>query len=160
MLTMLAAMLMVPAVEAPLTLQGLGSFRVGTPVAALRRLGARRPVPPDEPGGCHYWNVPGRPDVLLMVVRDRLVRVDIRGGRYRTVSGARVGMTEAQVRRIYGPNLRVEPHPYTGPEGHYLVYRRRGAAHGLIFETDAGTGRIVSMRAGYWENVQWIEGCS
>ncbi|HTU10825.1 MAG TPA: hypothetical protein VMG08_07980 [Allosphingosinicella sp.] len=159
MLTMIAAMLMAPtAADGTLTLQGLGGFRAGTPVSALRRLGARRPVPPEEPGGCHFWNIPSRPDVLLMVVDDRLVRVDIRNRRYRTASGARVGMTETEVRRLYGPRLRVEPHPYTGPQGHYLVYRQPGAAHGLIFETDGR--RVLSMRAGLWEQVQWIEGCS
>ena len=160
MLTMIAAMLMAPATDAALTMQGMGPFQIGATTATLRRLGARRPVPPEEPGGCHYWNVPSRPDVLLMVVGDELVRIDIRNRRYRTATGARVGMTEREVRRLYGPRLRVEPHPYTGPEGHYLVFRQPRSTSGLIFETDARTGRVLSMRAGLWENVQWIEGCS
>jgi hypothetical protein len=161
MLTMIAAMLMQPvAADTTLTMHGMGGFRIGATTATLRRLGARRPVPPEEPGGCHYWNIPSRPDVLLMVVDDELVRIDIRSRRYRTAAGARIGMREAEVRRLYGARLMIEPHPYTGPEGHYLVVRQPRSISGLIFETDARSGRVLSMRAGIWENVQWIEGCS
>jgi len=80
--------------------------------------------------------------------------------RYRTASGARVGMSEAEVRRRYGPAMRVEPHPYTGPEGHYLIYRARGEPYGLIVETNYETGRAGSIRVGLWRYVQLIEGCS
>jgi hypothetical protein len=94
----------------------------------------------------------------MMVVGGRLVRIDTDDPRYRTRSGARVGMSEREVRALYGAQLRVEPHPYTAPDGHYLVYRARSEPFGLIFETDRG--RVISFRVGYWENVQWIEGCS
>ena len=52
------------------------------------------------------------------------------------------------------------PHPYTGPEGHYLVYRARAEPYGLIFETHYETGRAETMRVGLWTYVQLIEGCS
>ena len=38
------------------------------------------------------------------------------------------------------------------------VYRARGEPYGMIVETD--NGRAIALRVGYWENVQWIEGCS
>lgn len=56
--------------------------------------------------------------------------------------------------------MRVEPGPYTGPEGHYLVYRARGEPYGLIFATDPDSGRAIAFRVGLWDYVQLIEGCS
>ena len=58
-------------------------------------------------------------------------------------------MTEAEIRRLY-PAMRVEPHPYTGPEGHYLVFRARGEPYGLIVETDPDSGRATQLRVGTW----------
>jgi hypothetical protein len=141
------------------TLQGIGDLRIGMPVAALRRMGARSEGEIEPGSTCAYWHIAGREGLAMMVVRGRLVRIDVQDGRYRTPSGARVGMSEAEVRRLYGPALRVQPHPYTGPEGHYLVYHRRGAAEGLIFETSHDTQRVESFRVGRWEEVQAIEGC-
>jgi hypothetical protein len=62
----------------------------------------------------------------MMVVGGRLVRIDVAGARYRTRSGAAVGMSENDVRAIYGRLMMIEPHPYTAPERHYLVYRALG----------------------------------
>lgn len=153
-------LLQAAAPAAPVTMHGIGALRIGMPVAVLRRLGARTREAPEEPGGCHYWGLPGREGIALMIYANRLVRIDISNPAYRTASGARVGMSEAEVRRIYGAALRVEPHPYTGPEGRYLVYQARSEPYGLIFETSHENGRALSMRVGRWENVQWIEGCS
>ena len=142
--------------DAPLTVQGVGALRIGMPVAALRRLGAVNGDP--EPGAeCTYWSTPRFPDLRLMVVGARLVRIDNGDAAWRTRSGARVGMTEAEVRAIYGRAIEVRPHPYTAPDGHYLVYHPRGAAHGMIMETSGG--RVETLRVGAWTQVQWIEGC-
>lgn len=155
-----ALLLQAPAPATPVTIHGIGALRIGMPVAALRRLGARTREMPEEPGGCHYWSLRAREGIALMVFGNRLVRIDISNSAYRTASGARVGMSEAEIRRIYGAALRVEPHPYTGPEGHYLVYQARSEPYGLIFETSHEDQRALSMRIGRWEHVQWIEGCS
>ena len=145
--------------DAPLTLHGIGGLRVGTPVAALRRMGATGEDYPDPDVDCSYWQTPRWPGLMLMVSGGRVVRIETEDRRYRTASGARIGMTEAEIRRLY-PRMRVEPHPYTGPQGHYLVWRASGEPYGLIVETDPGTGRAVQMRVGLWEAVQLIEGCS
>ena len=57
-----------------------------------------------------------------------------------------------------GSAVVVQPHPYTGPEGHYLIVHKKGDPLGLIFETDGKS--VISYRIGRWEQVQWIEGCS
>jgi hypothetical protein len=143
--------------DAPLTLHGIGTLRVGLPVAALRRLGARGVNYPDPDIDCSYWRTPRWPGLAMMVSGGRVVRIETEDRRYRTASGARIGMTEAQIRRLY-PGMRVQPHPYTGPQGHYLVYRARGEPYGLIVETDGA--RATQVRVGTWEAVQLIEGCS
>jgi hypothetical protein len=158
MLSLIAAASLASAT--PVTLQGIGDLRIGMPLAALRRMGARRDGEIEPGSSCAYWHIDGREGLAMMVVDGRLVRIDVQDGLYRTASGAHIGMTEAEVRRIYGPALRVQPHPYTGPDGHYLVYHRRGAREGLIFETSHETHRVESMRVGLWDEVQWIEGCS
>lgn len=160
-----ASMLAAAAPEemAPVTTRGLGALRIGMPTATLRARGAVATETPETQGACHYWRMPGPVGsygrIGLMVVGDRLVRIDIYDPAYRTWSGAGVGMLEADIRRIYGRAIQVRPHPYTGPEGHYLIYRVRGDRYGMIIETDPDSGRAEMMRVGLWEYVQWIEGC-
>ena len=161
MVTIVAAVLALALTgpgDAPVTLQGIGPLHVGLPVATLRsRFGATEQEG-DPESDCSYWTSPSFPDLAMMVVGGRLVRIDVAGASYRTRSGAAVGMSESDIRAIYGRLMTVEPHPYTAPEGHYLVYRARGEPYGMILETD--NGRAVALRVGFWENVQWIEGCS
>jgi len=158
MLEMIAAALLAAPWDAPLTMHGIGTLRIGTPVAALRRMGATGENYPDPEIDCSYWRTPRWPGLLMMVSGGRVVRIETEDARYRTASGARVGMTEAGVRRLYGSAMRVDPHPYTGPQGHYLVYRARGEPYGLIVETDGQAA--TQIRVGTWEAVQLIEGCS
>ena len=157
---LLAAALMTAPWDSPLTLHGIGSLRVGTPVAALRRMGATHEDYPDPDVDCSYWQTPRWPGLLMMVSGGRVVRIETEDQRYRTASGARIGMTEAEIRRLYGPAMSVGPHHYTGPDGHYLTYRARSEPYALIIETDPGTGRAITMRVGTWEAVQLVEGCS
>ena len=148
------------ALSAPVTLHGVGELRIGMPVAQLRRMGAAMEQNPIEEGDCNYWHLRGRGGIALMVVGGRVVRIDIDNPAYRTPAGAHVGMREAEIRALYGSAIRVEPHPYTGPEGHYLVYRARAEPFGMIFATDYRTGRVDSFRVGLWRYVQLIEGCA
>jgi hypothetical protein len=161
MLEMIAAALaLAEPWDAPLTMHGIGTLRIGTPVSALRAMGATGEDYPEPDVDCGYWLAPQWPGLAMMVSGGRVVRIETEDARYRTASGARVGMTEAEIRALYGARMRVEPHPYTGPEGHYLIYRARGEPAGLIVETGPENGRAISLRVGTWEAVQLIEGCS
>ncbi|HYE27383.1 MAG TPA: hypothetical protein VEA61_04015 [Allosphingosinicella sp.] len=158
----LLALALVAAAPPPpaMTLQGVGPLRIGTGVAELRgrfRGVAGEPYP-DPEVDCAYWTTPLYPGLLLMVSGGRVVRIETEDPRYRTPGGARVGMTEAELRARYGARMRVEPHPYMGPEGKYLIVRARREPLGLIVET--WDGRARSLRVGYWSKVQLIEGCS
>jgi hypothetical protein len=68
-------------------------------------------------------------------------------------------MLETEVLSRYRGRVRVEPHPYMSPEGHYLVVDD-GARRGLrmIFETDGS--RVTAVRAGRLPEVDLIEGCA
>jgi hypothetical protein len=77
----------------------------------------------------------------------------------RTSEGAGVGDTEASVLARYEGRVRVEPHKYAGPTGHYLVVAAPpDTSHLIIFETDEGT--VVTYRAGRTPEVRYVEGCS
>jgi hypothetical protein len=130
-------------------------------LAQLRRMGATVDEQGDSDSeACSYWTLPARDGMSFMVSRKRVVRIDIISRSYRIVTGARVGMPELEMRRIYGRRIKVNPHPYTGPEGHYLVYHDAGQSYGAIFETDSrAPHRVTSFRVGYWGSVQLIEGC-
>ena len=58
---------------------------------------------------------------------------------------------------LYGSRLTQTPHPYSGPEGHYLSLSDRDDTHRMIFETEGG--RVTSFRAGRRPEVEYIEGC-
>lgn len=102
----------------------------------------------------------GIPDgVSAMVVKGKVVRIDVDTGAVTTEDGAKIGDTEDRVKSIYGEELQVEPHKII-PGGHYLVVLGDSASAGkaLVFETD-GT-RVSSFRAGRLPEVKWFEGCS
>jgi hypothetical protein len=73
--------------------------------------------------------------------------------------GAGVGDSEARVLALYQGRIRVEPHKYTGPEGHYLVVSRPAdTLYLIIFETDGK--RVERYRAGRRPAVEFVEGCA
>lgn len=118
----------------------------------------------NDDGGdeCRYVRTSAMPTTLrFMVEGKRIVRADIDSSTVRTRSGATVGTTEAEVRALYPGRTRTEPHKYTGPEGHYLVYVPRDIAdssYRLIFETDGQ--HVLNYRVGLRPAVEYVEGCS
>ncbi len=148
---------------------GVGSIRAGMTIAEVELLGKKVTVtqPPfDEGSSCAYARIAELPDMLVMLDGETLVRFDMISppdekaapSPWKTMEGARIGTTEAELRKLYGDRLTIEPHPYTGPVGHYAIVHEEGAEHGVIFETDGE--RVTSWRTGQWDQVQWIEGCA
>lgn len=138
----------------------LGAITIGDSLAGLRKAGVKvaQDGQPEEGSTCGYARVAGLPDVFLMLDGDKVVRIDVTNKDQPTLGGVRVGQSEVEARERLGSKARVEPHPYTGPTGHYLVVHEKGAPRGLIVETDGKT--VQGYRFGRWEQVQWIEGCS
>jgi hypothetical protein len=71
------------------------------------------------------------------------------------VGAIRIGMTFTVVQRIGGvadrlsPALEADDADAHRPGGHLLTLRTRGAANGLLFETDGE--RVVRIRVGSWQ---------
>jgi hypothetical protein len=123
---------------------------LGEPVRATYAPGA----------SCTYLRAAALPkDVLVMVQRDTVLRIDVRGKGVLTVDSVGIGDTEAKVLERYAGRVRTTPHKYTGPTGHYLtVTAPPDTEHAIVFETD---GRVVvNYRAGRRDAVALVEGCS
>ena len=87
------------------------------------------------------------------------LRIDGRDSTVATREGARVGDSEARIKSLYGSAVRVEPHKYTGPTGHYLtVTPANDTRHLIVFETDGE--RVTMFRVGRKPEVSYVEGCS
>ncbi|MCB4757266.1 MAG: hypothetical protein LHV69_09630 [Elusimicrobia bacterium] len=141
-----------------LSMKGFGPLHVGMTVEEAEKI-LKVDLEADRkgnPNDCHYaMNGKSLPGLSFMVLNGQIVRIDVTKDFYKTSGGARIGMTEEQVRKLY-PRGDVSGHPYD-KNGHTLRVSDKGAKHGLIFETD---GKLVtSFRAGKYTPVQWIEGC-
>jgi len=144
------------------TVNGIGAIKVGMTVQQAQRASGltlargQRPVRPDD-GACYYVSArTGLDDVLFMIEDGTVARVDVRNRAVRTLSGAHIGQTEAEVQRIYGRDLEVTPHKYDD-KGHYLTVYPNSQRR-VIFETD---GKVVkTFRAGRMPAVGYVEGCA
>ena len=160
--------------QSRLRLDGIGPVRIGmTPEEATQAVGREVAVDEssllnDAESVCGFAEVSGGPAGLaFMVLRPdpsadwRIYRIDVfEEGRIATGGGIRIGSTEDQVKLVYGDELKVEPHHYTGPEGHYLVLDVDGEGTGLmlLFETDGA--KVTQFRSGNEEAVRYVEGCA
>jgi hypothetical protein len=147
-----------------LTTKGFGPVRVGMTVdEASTALGVRlvldEPLDGDE-RGCRYAKPErGLEGLSFMIVDLRVARVDVDSRAFATLSGARIGSTEREVKAIYPGRIRVSPHEYTN--GHYLTYTPKDAAdkdYRIVFETDGK--RVTSIHAGRLPEVEYVEGCA
>lgn len=141
---------------------GIGPIRAGMTLAeASAALGEPVQVDYADFENCDYATPGALPDgVSLMIISDTVERVDvIDPSAVRTAAGAGIGDTESSVVMSYGSAATVEPHKYTGPEGHYIVVTPPGdSIHRIIFETDGD--KVTMYRVGRTPAVQYVEGCA
>lgn len=91
---------------------------------------------------------------------DVIARIDIDNPKITTVSGAKVGDTEARIKSLYPGQIKVTPHTYNGPQANYLTFVPKNKAeqnYRVIFETDGQ--RVTRYRVGKLPEVEYIEGC-
>ena len=187
---MLAPLLLLGATdEKPrLSFQGLGPLKIGMSEAALEKLGfsdsyrsADWQADEDYEACHHLSNETDYPGVSFMINDGRLVRIGIgandAGIRWKTLSGASIGMTETEVASLYGDWMKIDHHPYLGDAGSYLILDSSDGQYRMIFETAAPDGsgeqfsskpsrgpnankRVTDFRSGLAEPVSYIEGCS
>jgi hypothetical protein len=125
---------------------GVGRLRIGMEEPELRKqLGPALRIEARDSGVYAGW---GDPYLGLLLVDGKLARIDVSGGRWRTVGGGRVGSLEAEIREIFKNRVQVKPHTYD-PRGHVLMVP--GKVHALAFETDGDI--VTALRAGVRETL-------
>ena len=138
---------------------GIGAMRAGMTVGEASQALGTQLTAPDSGAPCTQIRLDAAsPTVLLMVLDQRIVRVDVTDTSVATDRGARVGNTEARITELYTNQLRTKPHKYT--DGHYLVVTPTASAdslYRLIFETNGQ--QVTRYRAGLRPAVEWVEGC-
>jgi len=147
-----------PASRYSLSFDGFGPIRIGMTVStASKALGVPfRGTPDSSSDNCYYMSPKrGFKNVGFMIINRRIARVDVSGKGYATDLGAEVGDTEARIKQLY-KKVKVSPHPYV--DGHYLDVSDPTGRFRIIFETDGK--RVTSFRAGKFQAVGYIEGCS
>lgn len=139
--------------------RGIGPVEAGMTVAEANAAAGNRLVIPPKPEECDWVKIENVTDLLLMVERGTISRVDIqRDSRITTESGAKIGDTEARIKALY-PGVVTKPHAYT--DGHYLVVTPSATADQrfrLVFETDGQ--KVLRYRSGRMPSVEYVEGCS
>ncbi len=138
---------------------GVGPVKIGMKLPEINSLLQETfalPKDKDEQS-CFYVTPEKHAHVAFMMVDGVLARVDVDSAGVPTAEGVQVGDTEAQALKVYGTKMKVEPHKYTGPEGHYLTVKSSSGKYGFRFETDRG--KITRFYAGKFETVQYVEGC-
>lgn len=121
-------------------------------------------------GACYFGRVKGLENLYLLIENTDprtgpkagvIGRATADGGAWSTISGVKVGSTEAEVMKAYGAKIVPSPHQYvTG--GKYLDYVPTDAAdvaYRLRFETD-GAGKVTEIHAGLAGPATYIEGCA
>lgn len=143
-----------------MNLRGVGPVRVEMTLPEASNVAGTPIVPKGGDAECSIAAPQDGPAGLsFMVVKGRIARIDVTEGPVKTLSGAGVGDTEAQVQARYSGKLQSSPHKYV-QGGHYLTLVPSDAADAslrLIFETD-GT-KVTRFRSGRQPEVSYIEGC-
>lgn len=146
----------------PLTPDGWGEVRIGMSEAeAVRRFNLK--VPSSDDGvsseACRELTFPeGGPALVVMAENGKVTRISVfRGSDLKTDRGFGLGAREADVRKAYGPALKVEPHKYDDLPAHYLTAWTVTGRRGVRYETDQ-KGRVTTIHVG-GPSIQYIEGC-
>jgi hypothetical protein len=136
-----------------------GPVRIGMTLSqASKALGVRvtRDVGYDG-NGCYYASPKGGfKDIAFMMSGPRIARIDINSDGFTTDRGAKVGDSEARIKRLYRGRYKVYRHEYVD-YGHYIGVEMKGGRYSIIFETDGKT--VTTYRVGGPEQVAYVEGC-
>lgn len=136
-----------------LRVDGAGPLRIGMRFDAVNKvLGTQmQRVPREERAHAHCFQIepPAQPGLLLMFVDDQLQRIDVMEEGIVSDRGIALGDPVAKVKRSYGEALRAE--------ATRLTVRTGGGQYAIRFETS--DGKVDTMYAGAWKEVQQAEGC-
>lgn len=152
--------------KSKLAINGIGSIKVGMTVAEASKASGTKLVSSGstDNSSCTYVRPQGAPKGIgFMVTNGRIARVDVYDNKsITTLSGAKIGDTEARIKALYPGQIKVTPHEYTGHMGgHYLTFvpkDKSDSNYRVVFETDGK--RVVNFRSGKLPEVEYSEGCA
>ncbi len=160
--------------KSKVTINSIGSVKVGMNLPeAAAAANTRLYVGYAGSDSCYYLQGEGElKGISFMVTKDEaksrrpyitsdvIARVDIENPKITTVSGAKIGDTEARIKSLYPGQIKVTPHNYVR-NGHYLTLIPKDKAdknYRIVFETDGQ--RVTRFRSGKMPEVEYVEGCS
>jgi hypothetical protein len=141
------------------TLDGIGPVKVGMTVAEAESAAGIELVGTKPNWGGYTVKPKDSPNVLFLVVHDRIATVDVGDRQITTHCGAKLGDTEARIKALY-PGIEVTPHKYAYAEGwHRLTLipkDSKDSNYRIVFETDGK--HVILLRAGKIPEVEYVEG--
>jgi len=139
------------------TFNSFGAVKVGMTVSkASKALGIR--LVTVEQGECRYFEAKrGFKDISFMVNDGTIARFDVSERGIATDRGAKVGDSEARIKRLYKGMYKVYQHKYVDG-GHYITVNMKGGKYSIVFETDGK--RVTHFSAGRSPEIGYVEGCS
>jgi hypothetical protein len=149
----------------PVTLaryDGYGDMRFGMGDATFARAwaGDLKTKTPAAGSSCNYkrplW-VKAPADFAFMFEGGRFARYDVGSMKEVAPGGGKVGMSEAQIRGLYGERVIEQPHKYVAGAKYLRVAAPQGNAM-LVFETDTA-GKVTRWRVGVPPQIDYVEGC-
>lgn len=156
-----------PVLAAMPDFAGIGPLRFGMDPAQMRRawgLPLYGHAPAHDPQACWYL-LPRKDDhgLMFMVEAGRFVRIDVATTDKTAPGGGRVGMTTAQIERLYAGRVTATPGKYDSDARVLSItpsHRRppHGGRAKLVFDVDAA-GRVDGWRIGMPPQVDFVEGC-
>ncbi|HLZ76219.1 hypothetical protein [Phenylobacterium sp.] len=145
----------------PLTAQGWGKLRVGMRERdAVRLFHLRVPRGPGPDSfECRQDELPSQEGLYVMAERGIVTRITIEApSRLVTDRGLGIGASEAEVRRAYGPRLKVETTPYEEEPAHEMIWWTAHGKRGVRYDSNIA-GAVEAIYVGS-RSITLIEGCS
>lgn len=145
-------------------INGIGSVRIGMTVAEASKAAGTKLIREgaSESVSCFYVQPREPKNIAFMVTSGRISRVDVweKNKSITTLSGAKIGDSEAKIKSLYPRQIQVTPHKYV-QGGHYLTVVPKDASdknYRILFETDGK--KVTRFRSGKLPEVEYVEGCS
>lgn len=114
--------------------------------------------------GCYFMTptwVKTPAEFNFMVGDGKFARYGVESAKLLAPGGGKVGMSKAEIVKLYAGRVEEQPHKYT--DGQYLRIKDASGGNGvLIFETDGkGDGaKVTEWRVGVPPYSDYVEGCS
>lgn len=140
-----------------LTLEGLGSLRIGRAVPAGAGWAERGAQISDS---CRTISSPAHPGVHAIVEDGKVARITLgQGSVVRLIEGLGVGAAEAEARAAF-PGFRSEPHKYSEAPAKYLTAPNADSGDPALRLEIGGDGKVSLIHVGTKPVLFYVEGCA